>query len=55
MSNSDRARGRDRLIPFAMGEELAKKAGGPVTTLWIDAPNTTTSSTWARSRSIRRS
>ena len=27
---------RDRLIPFAMGEALAKKAGGPVTTLWID-------------------
>ncbi len=26
----------DRLIPFPMGEELAKKAGGPVTTLWID-------------------
>ena len=26
----------DRLIPFAMGEALAKKAGGPVTTLWID-------------------
>jgi uncharacterized protein len=26
----------DRLIPFDMGEELAKKAGGPVTTLWID-------------------
>ena len=26
----------DRLIPFEMGEELARKAGGPVTTLWID-------------------
>jgi pimeloyl-ACP methyl ester carboxylesterase len=27
---------RDRTIPFAMGEELAANAGGPVTTLWID-------------------
>ena len=26
----------DRLIPFDMGQELAEKAGGPVTTLWID-------------------
>jgi uncharacterized protein len=26
----------DRTIPFEMGEELAAKAGGPVTTLWID-------------------
>jgi uncharacterized protein len=26
----------DRTIPFDMGEELAAKAGGPVTTLWID-------------------
>jgi uncharacterized protein len=26
----------DRITPFAMGEELAAKAGGPVTTLWID-------------------
>jgi uncharacterized protein len=26
----------DRIIPFEMGEELAAKAGGPVTTLWID-------------------
>ena len=26
----------DRIIPFAMGEELAAKAGGPVTTLWVD-------------------
>jgi fermentation-respiration switch protein FrsA (DUF1100 family) len=26
----------DRLIPFRMGEELAAKAAGPVTTLWID-------------------
>jgi uncharacterized protein len=26
----------DRTIPFSMGEELAEKAGGPVTTLWID-------------------
>jgi pimeloyl-ACP methyl ester carboxylesterase len=27
---------RDQLIRFEMGEELAAKAGGPVTTLWID-------------------
>ena len=26
----------DSTIPFSMGEELAEKAGGPVTTLWID-------------------
>jgi pimeloyl-ACP methyl ester carboxylesterase len=26
----------DRTIPFDMGEELAAKAGGPITTLWID-------------------
>jgi fermentation-respiration switch protein FrsA (DUF1100 family) len=26
----------DPIIPFAMGEELAAKAKGPVTTLWID-------------------
>jgi fermentation-respiration switch protein FrsA (DUF1100 family) len=26
----------DRLIPFTMGERLAKAAAGPVTTLWID-------------------
>ena len=26
----------DRIIPFEMGEQLAAKAGGPVTTLWID-------------------
>jgi len=26
----------DRIIPFDMGEELAAKAKGPVTTLWID-------------------
>jgi pimeloyl-ACP methyl ester carboxylesterase len=26
----------DRIIPFEMGQELAAKAGGPVTTLWID-------------------
>lgn len=26
----------DRIIPFEMGEELAARAGGPVTTLWID-------------------
>jgi fermentation-respiration switch protein FrsA (DUF1100 family) len=26
----------DHSIPFDMGEELAAKAGGPVTTLWID-------------------
>jgi fermentation-respiration switch protein FrsA (DUF1100 family) len=26
----------DRMIPISMGEELAAKAGGPVTTLWID-------------------
>jgi uncharacterized protein len=28
---------RDSLIPFHMGEKLASTAGGPVTTLWIDA------------------
>jgi fermentation-respiration switch protein FrsA (DUF1100 family) len=27
---------RDRIIPFAMGEELAARAKGRVTTLWID-------------------
>jgi len=26
----------DRTIPFDMGQELAAKAGGPVTTLWIE-------------------
>jgi uncharacterized protein len=29
----------DDLIPFEMGEALARKAGGPVTTLWIDRAN----------------
>jgi uncharacterized protein len=27
---------QDPIIPFEMGEKLAAKAGGPVTTLWID-------------------
>ena len=26
----------DSLIPFRMGEKLARSAGGPITTLWID-------------------
>ena len=26
----------DPIVPFRMAEELAAKAGGPVTTLWID-------------------
>jgi uncharacterized protein len=27
---------QDRVVPFPMGEKLAKAAAGPVTTLWID-------------------
>ena len=27
---------RDRLVPFEMGERLARAAKAPVTTLWID-------------------
>jgi uncharacterized protein len=27
---------QDRIVPFDMGQRLARTAGGPVTTLWID-------------------